>query len=81
MNINNDAAKAERDRVKKLADGKIKCQCGNDNWEQFLYIGLGDMQIGGCKRCGTSYSYQIDGPGAGLWFKRMDGPAGPQGGK
>lgn len=46
--------------VRSLAEGKLKCECGNDNWEeQFLFISTlsatSGEYVAGCKRCGRTY--------------------------
>lgn len=44
-----------------LAEGKIKCACGNEAWKQFIYISSGKDLVAGCKRCGAILGYQSDG--------------------
>lgn len=38
--------------LKLRYEGKIKCPCGNDKWDQFLYVGAGDSWSVACKQCG-----------------------------
>ena len=42
-----------RDQIRNLVDGRIRCaNCGNDVWEQFLYVGdLPNGGMAGCKKC------------------------------
>jgi hypothetical protein len=57
MNINNAEAMKLRDQIRVVAENRIKCQCSNDNWEQFIYIDASTQLLAACKKCGTAYSY------------------------
>ena len=46
-----------------VAEGKIKCKCGNDSWQQFLYVETTPL-MGACKFCGSTYGYV-----AGQWIE------------
>ena len=62
-------------QIKLLAEGKIRCQCGNDVWEMFLYVGAPPRDImGGCKRCGAIFAYR---EADGSWAQQS-GPVLPK---
>jgi hypothetical protein len=40
--------------IQRIADGKVWCTCGNNDWEQFLYVGTSpEALMAGCKKCGS----------------------------
>lgn len=49
-----------REEIRGVAEGKIRCHCGNGNWEQFLYVSVGTEYMAGCKLCATAHTY-LDG--------------------
>lgn len=58
------------EEMQKLAEGTIKCQCGNEDWTLFLYISGGpDNAMAGCKKCGRSYIHTKGG------WEKSGGPA------
>lgn len=55
--------------AEKIAAGVLKCECGNEDWRQFLFVGSDDEpNIAGCKKCGRVYQYDINGG----WLKKAD---------
>lgn len=38
-------------QIQELADGKLKCECGNADWRQFLFVSSPEAVIAGCKKC------------------------------
>lgn len=75
--------KREQGKARKLKQGEgtfalmdrvvkkhPKCECGNGNWEQFVYGNLGDNPVAGCKKCGRTYDYTSD-----VTWKLSSGPA------
>lgn len=48
--------------ARALAEGKIKCACGNEAWRSFIYISPGakDTLLAGCKRCGAILGHKPD---------------------
>ena len=60
--------------MRTLAEGKLKCKCGNRDWRGFLFITGGPGQVvAGCKLCGSSYSHQNE------HWEKIGGPAPHQG--
>lgn len=39
--------------LKARYEDKIKCPCGNDRWDWFIYIGSGGDWTIACKKCGA----------------------------
>ena len=59
------------DELRAVAERKITCECGNDDWHEFLYVSAGGGgYVGGCKKCGRSYALHT----GGAW-ELMGGPA------
>lgn len=54
--------------VQELADGKIKCECGNSDWRMFVYVGAISDYLAACKTCGRSYRL------IGIEWTRKGGP-------
>ena len=62
---------AVMDSLRAVAEGKIACECGNDDWRGFFYVSAGDDgYVGGCKRCGRAYVRRTSGE-----WRLMGGPA------
>lgn len=41
--------------VQAIAEGKIKCGCGNEDWQQFVFVGSDAKHlVAGCKKCGKA---------------------------
>lgn len=62
-------------QMQELAEGKIECSCGNNEWKQFIYISsklAASDKVAGCKRCGA-----ILGHVEGAW-KVIAEPKTPQ---
>lgn len=51
--------------TRKIAEGQIRCTCGNDDWTAFIYVTGG---MAGCKKCGSVYQYN------GTWELKTKGP-------
>jgi hypothetical protein len=59
------------DELRAVAEGKVACACGNDDWHEFLYVSAGGGgYVAGCKRCGRTYTLH----NGGAW-EFMRGPA------
>ncbi len=43
------------DEVRSVAEGRIACECGNNDWMQFVYVGAILNYIAACKKCARSY--------------------------
>ena len=49
-------------RLKDIAEGKLKCPCGNEDWRQFLYVAAGTDYTAYCKACGSIFQLSpVDG--------------------
>lgn len=46
--------------MERVAQGNLRCDCGNDNWERFAYVNLGVNTIAACVTCGRTYDYKAD---------------------
>lgn len=45
--------------MQKIADGKLHCICGNNDWKEFLYVGSdSEHVIAGCKRCAATHHHK-----------------------
>jgi hypothetical protein len=41
--------------IRAVAEGRLTCKCGNDDWTHFLFVAAGKGYIAGCKKCGRTY--------------------------
>lgn len=65
-----ETAEQFRERIRKIAEGRVSCPCSNSSWEQFIYIdGGADRTLAGCKRCGTVFELV-----GGQWTEKTKGP-------
>lgn len=46
--------------MERVSEGHLKCDCGNEQWEQFAFITLGANTIAACVKCGRTYDYKAD---------------------
>lgn len=68
--FSNPELKALRDKLQKLAEGKLVCTtCGNKNWEQFLFVGTDPDWRCGCKRCAAGYRLHTAASGQQTWVQ------------
>jgi hypothetical protein len=74
MHINDPAAQAMHEQTRALAEGKLKCACGNDVWENFLFVGAQEQVMAGCKRCGRAHLLKD-----GQWIEKSGPAPGVQG--
>ena len=47
-----------QDEIKQVAEGKLACACGNQDWRQFLFVSLGASYRAACKRCFSIWIYE-----------------------
>ena len=66
MNEHEIATLKLNSKLRALAEGKLKCRCGNANWLNFLYVA---ETTAGCKKCGTIHRYEL-----GKWIEIIPGP-------
>jgi hypothetical protein len=44
--------------MRKLAEGKLSCPCGNNELSSFMFIQVGSLDIAGCKVCGCIFRFE-----------------------
>lgn len=60
------------DDVRLLAEGDLKCECGNGDWRKFAYVGWGQVVIAACQTCHRTYDYDKQDP-HGQWRLSSEG--------
>jgi hypothetical protein len=50
---------ADAEIVRKIAKGKLRCECRMGNWKSFFYAGTPPASFfAGCKKCGRAYTHK-----------------------
>jgi hypothetical protein len=72
MDTNNPAGRDPMEVVQELAEGKIHCACGNDDWHMFLFVGAPTPAMAGCKKCARVHILKD-----GAWVEKTGPAPGP----
>lgn len=47
------------EQLQGIAEGSLKCDCGNQDWKQFIFVASGEeFVVAGCKKCGCIFMHR-----------------------